>query len=98
MIGNYYYLVETLIRNLQENQYSYPSHTAVNVYLTSFNLWGAPMEVRVTAAKEIEKCDKDERFLSALETWSGGQVVKPKIMTNVADDGIIDVNLLFITK
>ena len=98
MIGNYFNLVETLIRNLQENKFIYPSHTAVNVYLTSFKLWGAPMEVRVATAKEIEKCDKEERFLNALETWSSGRIIKPKIMTHVADDGVIDVNLLFITK
>jgi len=91
-------LVDSLIRNLQENKFSYPSHMAVNVYLTSFNMWGAPMEVKVNAAQDIENCDKDERLLSAIDRWSDGRVIKPKIMTSVSDDGLIDVNLLFITK
>lgn len=89
------FVLDTLIKNLEGEEFSYQSGALVNVYLTSFKTPIPSLAIAKAIAEEIEKMDSDEEFVKAFVSWSKGRAINHKIMTDVAKNGLIDVNLLF---
>ena len=93
------FIYDTLVKNLHDEKRLLVSNSQVNLYLTSFKLGGNLfIEENKAAAKEIEKIGKTNAFLREVAKWSKGRAANPVIMTDISEDGLIDVNLLFTVK
>jgi hypothetical protein len=98
MEKDYVDVLGILIKNLNKMKYHYSSKSLTNVYLTSFKYPKGSLIRTHIVAKAIEELDQEKEFKEAINKWSGGRALNPKLMTAVSTDGIIDVNLLFETK
>lgn len=96
MKKNYVDVLGILIKNLNGKKYRYTSKSITNVYLTSLKFSEGSL-IKI-GAEAIEKLDQKKEFKDAVNKWSGGRALNPKLMTAVNADGTIDVNLLFMTK
>ena len=93
------YIFETLVKNLHEEACSLVPNSIENLYLTSFKSNDMlTIEENMATAEEIERIGKTNEFLEEGAKWSKGRAVNPVIMTDISDDGLIDVNLLFTVK
>jgi len=98
MEKDYVDVLGILIKNLNGEKYCYTSKSIINVYLTSFRYPEGSLIRTHIGAKAIEELDQKKEFKDAVNKWSGGRALNPKLMTSVSVDGTIDVNLLFRTK
>lgn len=96
MKKNYVDVLGILIKNLNGKKYRYTSKSITNMYLTSLKFSEGSL-IKI-GAEAIEKLDQKKEFKDAVNKWSGGRALNPKLMTAVNADGTIDVNLLFMTK
>ena len=96
MKKNYVDVLGILIKNLNGKKYRYTSKSITNVYLTSLKFSEGSL-IKI-GAEAIEKLDQKKEFKDAVNKWSGGRALNPKLMTAVNADGTIDINLLFMTK
>ena len=95
---DYVNVLGILIKRLNGEKYCYTSKSITNVYLTSFKYPEGLIIRTYIDAKVIEELDQKKEFKDAVNKWSGGRALNPKLMTTVNADGTIDVNLLFRTK
>lgn len=92
-------IYDTLVKNLHDEKRLLVPSSQENLYLTSFKLdENLSIEENKAAAKEIEKIGRTKAFLGEVAKWSKGRAANPVIMTDIAEDGLIDVNLLFTVK